>query len=238
MKKFVYQLTMGLIFLLFGFMVTSQLNMREKQAAVADNNKQSPEILVENEQLKKTRDELQKKVNELTEKSQNYEAAAAGKTDESNLLVQELQETRLRAGLSDVKGPGIVIYITPKANLFGSSVDRQPILDFDLLSIVNELYAVGAEAISINDIRLTNRSGIRAAGNGIMINNEKVSPQKRVTIKAIGDKKTFSETLNFYGAFSKHLEDSCEISVEPGDEVIIKKGQDSLKYEYVKEVEK
>ncbi|WP_017415673.1 MULTISPECIES: DUF881 domain-containing protein [Clostridium] len=237
MKKFIYQLIIGLIFLLFGFMVTSQLNMREKQKVVAEN-KQSPEILVENEQLKKQKDELEKKVNELIEKSQNYENAAAGKTDESNLLVQELQETRLRAGLTDVKGPGVIIYITPKANLFAAPANRQPIIDFDLLGIVNELNAAGAEAVSINDIRLTNRGGIRTAGNGIIINNERISPQKRVTIKAIGKKKDLENATNFPGTISVDLKNSCEVSIESSDEVVIKKGQDALKYEYVKEVEK
>lgn len=218
-------------------MVTSQLNMREKQKVVAEN-KQSPEILVENEQLKKQKDELEKKVNELIEKSQNYENAAAGKTDESNLLVQELQETRLRAGLTDVKGPGVIIYITPKANLFAAPVNRQPIIDFDLLGIVNELNAAGAEAVSINDIRLTNRSGIRTANNGIIVNNERISSQKRVTIKAIGKKSDLENAVNFPGTISVDLKSICEVSIEPSDEVVIKKGQDALKYEYVKEVEK
>ncbi|MEG0772941.1 DUF881 domain-containing protein [Clostridium sp.] len=235
MKKFISQLTIGLIFLLFGFMITSQMNMLNKQVASAEN-KQSPEILVENEQLKKQRDELKKKIDELTKKTEEFESAAAGRTDEANLILQELQETRLRAGLSDVKGEGITIYITPKANLFGNTIDNQPIIDLDLLNIVNELNAASAEAISINDIRLMGRSGIRTAGNSIIINNERISPQKRVTIKAIGSKKNLEGAMNFPGTIPERLTNSCEVVIETNDNIVIKKGQNTLKYEYAKQV--
>jgi uncharacterized protein YlxW (UPF0749 family) len=235
-KKFISQLTIGLIFLLFGFMITTQMNMLEKQTASA-SDKQSPEILVENEQLKKQRDELMKKVNDLTKKNEEFETAAAGRTGEANLILQELQETRLRAGLSDVKGEGVTIYITPKANLFGNTIDSQPMYDVELLNIVNELNAVEAEAISINDIRLTNRSGIRTAGDAIIINNERISPKQRVTIKAIGSKKHLEGAMNFPGNIPERLTKNCEVIVETNDNIVIKKGQNTSKYEYAKQVD-
>jgi uncharacterized protein YlxW (UPF0749 family) len=236
LKKYISQFTIGLIFLLFGFMITSQMNMLNKQTTSAVD-KQSPEILVENEQLKKQVDELGKKVNELTKKNEEFEAAAAGRTGEANLILQELQETRLRAGLSDVKGEGITIYITPKANLFGSTINSQPIVDLDLLNIVNELNAVNAEAVSINDIRLTGRSGIRTAGDSIIINNERISPQKRVTISAIGNKENLEGAMNFPGTIPERLSKNCDIIIETSDNIVIKKGQNTSKYEYAKQVD-
>lgn len=237
MKKFFSQLTMGLIFLLFGLMVTIQLNTLDKKTATVQD-KQSPEILVENEQLKKQKDELQKNVDELSKKTQEYENAAAGRGKENNLLLEELQETRLLAGLSDVKGPGLIIYVTPKTTLFGNTGDNYPIIDYDLLNIVNELNSVDAEAISINDIRLTGRSGIRTAGDAIIINNEKISPQKRVTIKAIGNVELFEGAMNFPGAIPSRLLKSCDVTFERSNEIVIKKAQNPLKYEYIKKVEK
>lgn len=237
MKKFMSQLTIGLIFLLFGLMVTTQINTMNKKISPADN-KQNPEILIENEQLKKQREELQKKVDELTKKSQEYENAAAGRDDEASVMLEELQDTRLRAGLSDVKGQGVTIYITPKTNLFTNAGDRYPIIDFDLLHIVNELNASGAEAIAINDIRLTGTSGIRTAGSSIIVANERISPQKRVTITAIGNKTTLEGALSFPGAIPAELEKNCDIKVESNKEILIKKAQNPLKYEYIKQSEK
>ncbi|MEG0772843.1 DUF881 domain-containing protein [Clostridium sp.] len=237
MKKIISQLTMGLIFLLFGFIITTQMNSLNKQVATADN-KQSPEILIEVEQLKKQRDELKKKVDELSKKNEEVETIAAGRDEEANLILKELQETRLRSGITDVKGEGITIYLTPKANLFGNLTKEQPITDMELLNIVNELNASTAEAISINDIRLMGTSGIRSSGDSIIINNEKISPQKRVAIKVIGDKKRLEDAVNFPGTITENLSKKCSITIEPSDNIVIKKGQNISKYEFTKEFSK
>ena len=110
---------------------------------------------------------------------------------------EKLNNTRLRAGLTNVEGPGIIIYINPKTSLFGSQVEDIPIQDFELLTIVNELYAAGAEAVSINDIRLIGNSSIRIAGSSIRINNERISPQERIAIKAIGNKTVLEGAIGF-----------------------------------------
>ena len=68
--------------------------------------------------------------------------------------------------------------------------------DYDLLKLVNELFAAGAEAISINDIRLTGYSGIRTAANiYIYINNERISAQSQIVVKAIGNKSVLELSL-------------------------------------------
>ena len=56
--------------------------------------------------------------------------------------------------------------------------------DVDILSVINELKNAGAEAIAINNQRLTPNSGIICGGNVIEINGEKVGAP--FEIKAIG----------------------------------------------------
>ena len=51
--------------------------------------------------------------------------------------------------------------------------------------MVNELWAVGAEAISVNDIRLTPTSAIRFAGEAVLVDFEPISPP--YVIRAIGN---------------------------------------------------
>ena len=131
---------------------------------------------------------MQKKIDELDAKTKEYENTAKGRDEQSGLLYKDLEETRILTGGTEVEGEGIIIYIDPKSDIFGSIAEDQRINDTDLVHIVNELNAAGAEAISINDIRLTSRSGIRNAGNAIIINDERISYSKRITIKAIGKK--------------------------------------------------
>jgi len=70
------------------------------------------------------------------------------------------------------------------------------VLDRDLQSVVNALWAVGAEAVSINGQRLTALSAIRSAGQAILVDYRPLSPPYRIL--AVGDSKNLST------GFSQH----------------------------------
>jgi len=226
---------MGLIFLLFGFMMTSQINTIDKKVN-SDYDKQSGEFLANHERLKKQRDELQKKVDELTKKNEYFENAETGTADEVNLIQEELKKTRLIAGLSEVKGEGIIIEITPKKNLVRNSFNDKPIIDLDLLTIVNKLREASAEAISINDIRIVGTSGIRTAGDySIIVNNQRVSPHKSVTIKAIGNKSNLEGVMKLSETITDGLSRNCDITIKTSNEIVINKRLIKLKCDYAKQ---
>jgi uncharacterized protein YlxW (UPF0749 family) len=69
-----------------------------------------------------------------------------------------------------------------------AETDRERVLDIDLQKIVNGLWRAGAEAISINGERLTARSAIRHAAQGITVNFHAVRRPYRIL--AIGNKLT------------------------------------------------
>ena len=238
MKKFRAQISIGIICILLGFMITYQFKMISKQNLAADPKKNTPEIITENEQLKKQKEELQKKIDELDAKTKEYENAARGRDEQSELLYKELEETRILTGGTEVEGEGMIVYITPKSNIFGSNPEDQLINDTDLVHIVNELNAADAEAISINDIRLTSRSGIRNAGNAIIINGERISYNKRVTIKAIGKKDILESAISFPGAIPQNLSQTCDISMEKSNKIKIPKYNKTYKFEFAKPIEK
>ena len=60
--------------------------------------------------------------------------------------------------------------------------------DQDVLRVVNELWASGAEAISINNIRLGPNSSVRCVGPVVNVNGAKVASP--IKIRAIGDQDT------------------------------------------------
>jgi uncharacterized protein YlxW (UPF0749 family) len=63
--------------------------------------------------------------------------------------------------------------------------DRQRVLDGDLQRLVNGLWEAGAEAVAVNDQRLTQLSAIRTAGEAIHVN---FKPLRRpYVIAAIGN---------------------------------------------------
>ena len=141
-------------------------------------------------------------------------------------------------GSADVQGTGIILYLTPKKNVFSSNVVAQYLTDNELVYIVNELFFAGAEAISINDKRITMQTGIKSSnGNSfILINDEKVSPKERITIKAIGDKAKLIGALDFPGALDFNQLVYYEIKRDESDSIKMAKFDKMFKYEYIKPI--
>lgn len=236
MKKISSQLSVALVCCLLGFMLAYQFRMLAKQEDLSSGNpeRNSEDLTVTIEQLTKQKDDLEKKVNELSDKVKKYENAAVNDTSISKELIDELNNSRILTGSTDVTGNGVSVLIAPNDNVFGSNVESQAINDRDLVIIVNELNSAGAEAISINDIRITSRSGIRNAGNSILINEVKISPYKNIEIKAIGDKTVLYSALTFPG----NMPDvpGCKTTILKADNLKILKYNKVYKFEYAKPV--
>ena len=110
---------------------------------------------------------------------------------------REAARRLLRLGLASgtiaVTGPGLVVTLddapadaAPEDGALrgGTPVDGR-VQDRDLQDVVNALWAAGAEAVSINDIRLTALTAIRSAGDAVLVDFRLLSPPYEV--KAIGE---------------------------------------------------
>lgn len=235
MKKIKSQISVSIVCCILGFMIAYQfkiLNMRGNEAIIS---KSGTDITVEIEQYKKQKEDLEKKVNDLQSQLKNYENAAAGRSDVSKSILKELDDTRIMMGNTDVKGEGVNIYLTPNTGIFSNN-NIERITDRHLVYLVNELRFAGAEAISINDYRITGRTGIRDSGNYILIDgDDKISPTSRITIKAIGDKTLLYSNLSFKEVFAD-FKGICEIKFEKSDSIKINKNTKIYKLDYAKPI--
>jgi uncharacterized protein YlxW (UPF0749 family) len=114
------------------------------------------------------------------------------------LVSDELNSLRLRAGTTPVEGRGIVITIddSKMARKELPMISDSAILthDVDLLMLVNELRAAGAEAIAINDQRVVAGTAIRCVGPVINVNNHQVGAP--FVIKAVGKPDNLAGAMN------------------------------------------
>lgn len=142
------------------------------------------ELEEENRKLRRDKDEM---MNSLADSTENMK-----------VFKDELDSLRIRAGTTAVEGRGIIITIddskTSRPDLAG--VDPAAVLthDTDLLMLVNELRAAGAEAIAINDQRVVFSSAIRCVGPVIHVNNHPIAAP--FTISAIGKPETLAGAVN------------------------------------------
>lgn len=106
-------------------------------------------------------------------------------------IQKKIEKYKEILGMTDVNGPGVVVSVADNSenspNSFSSiNTSNYLVHDGNLVAIVNELKSAGAEAISINDKRVTNSTAITCAGNVIQVNGEKVGSP--FIVKAIGPK--------------------------------------------------
>jgi len=124
----------------------------------------------------------------------------AGDADGRRLL-GELDRAEFSAAATAVSGPGITVTVTepgPARNLTDASKQRvsgspQIILDRDLQLAVNALWVAGAEAVSVDGVRIGPNVTIRQAGGGILVDNQPVSSP--YTIVAIGPGHAMSDSF-------------------------------------------
>jgi len=134
-------------------------------------------------------------------------------------LSGELESIRAAAGAVPVQGPGVLITVddAPDEDLEpapepGNNVDR--VLAGDLSRLVNGLWAGGAEAISINDQRLTATSSIRFAGEAIVVDFRGLT--RPYEVRAIGDPQAMEGVIasGDTGQYFADLRDDYGIVVE------------------------
>lgn len=187
------------------------INFNEKLAL--SENKRTEEIQTEllNEKLRV--EKLRERNDELERKNSEYESIKNSEGKMYEQLAEELQKTKILAGLVDVKGKGIVVTVNNRGLMY---VD-----DTNVLDLVNELRASDAQAISVNEERIVTLSEIREAGSYVMINGKRLSAP--FTIKAIGDPDKLFHSLKMTGGIIERLEPILKVNLEKSENLIIPK---------------
>ena len=128
----------------------------------------------------------------LSAKVDDVQRLALADDTEGQRLLTRLDALSLAAASTPVIGPGLTVTVTDpgvgpnlsdvsKQRVAGS---RQIILDRDLQLVVNSLWASGAEAISVDGVRIGPNVTIRQAGGAILVDNNPTSSP--YTILAVG----------------------------------------------------
>ncbi|WP_071395422.1 DUF881 domain-containing protein [Bacillus tuaregi] len=150
-------LSMTGITLIIGFMLAVQYHT-VKEPIVRDtrDTSQLREDLVKEKELNLS---LIREIQSNEEKLEKYETERSQSKEQ--ILNETLMELKSEAGLTEVKGPGILINIEQinDALLFGEPAQSIP--PYLIQRLINELNQYGAKHISIADQRLVNSSVIR-----------------------------------------------------------------------------
>ena len=144
-------------------------------------------------------------------------------------LRQSLTRLRTLTGTVAVTGPGVVVVAD---NAPGATSSRNEVLDSDLQKLVNGFWQAGAEAIAIDDQRLTTLSTIRLAGGAITVNAHSLRRPYVVTV--VGDRNTlparFAETSSGQAWLDLQRQVGLRLSITPQDRLSLPGLAVSLRY--------
>ena len=218
------KILIAIVFMVLGFMLSVQYKVTVQQRTIRMDR---VEDLSERLKAMETENKhLLQEINELRKKG----------ADRAKDHGQE--RLQLLAGTTAVEGAGIEVVLDDSA--IPKKANENPNLyiihDEDLLRVLNELRAAGAEAISLNDQRIVAMSEVRCAGPTVSVNNIRSAPP--YVIKAIGAPKTLTSALRLRGGVVETFEFwGIQVKIKSQDKVQIPALKAPRNFEYAKSVE-
>lgn len=174
-------------------------------------------------------EEANEKLEDTNNKINEYNQKLDSNEEASELLDEELRKSQLILGTTDVIGDGVVVTLT-------DTIDN-PIKADDLVNLINELRFAGAEAISINGVRIMNMTDIADIDSYIIIKPSQrlVSPY---VVKAIGNQTYLVSNLCLKnsGFVDKYNNSGKSVKLEKQRNIKIPKYSGNIDIKYMKEV--
>lgn len=226
MKKLKAQLALGFVFMLLAFLITIQFrSVTLNSKSLQQTNVRSDELMTDLNKEREKNEILGKQLAAYENDIAKYREDMEQSSGYSKFLSEQLRRAEISAGMVDVRGPGVVVSISDvnkrKAQTYDSS-SATLIHDEDIRRIINELFASGAEAISINGSRIITTTAVRCVGPTILINDKKMAPP--YVISAIGSADQLEAALNLNGGVIDNLRVwDFEISISKSAELTIPK---------------
>jgi uncharacterized protein YlxW (UPF0749 family) len=144
--------------------------------------------------LELEQEELKLTVGRLRERLNARERTGAASTETLDDLRAQLILQKTRAGLMDVRGPGVQVVLDDSQRAALGNGDDLVIHDFDLRDVANVLWLAGAETIAVNGERIVSSTSIYCVGSTIMVNDTRLSPPYQIS--AIGDPAQMQDYLH------------------------------------------
>lgn len=237
MKSQKGQIYVAVICIILGLMLAYQFKAI-KHITVDASRSQIDNVQNQLDQVEKEKSDLEQKIQQLETQRDQYEKNASDRDAWVASLTDQLNSLRDFAGLTKLQGPGVIITVSSQTQ--DQSLDpnaaKIPIDYRDLLDIVNELNASGAEAIMVNQQRIVNTSPIRNLSDGVIsINGVRSSAFEPFKIYAIGDPNSLETALDMTGGIKEQLV-GLSIKIQKSNTVTVNPYQRSTDMKYAQPV--
>jgi uncharacterized protein YlxW (UPF0749 family) len=177
------QLAVTAVALVLGILVVAQLRAQQVAPGIASMSANNLTLLVAN--LNSGNEELRREVASLERDLDALTGDQARGETSVDQIRRDLDRIRSWAGLGAVTGPGVAITVT--GSIEGAGVE----------DLINELRNAGADAISIDGVRVVPGTVVAGPAGGLSIENTALSDP--FEIRAIGSPETLTGSLTRIG---------------------------------------
>lgn len=226
-EQLVMGIIIGLVCIVLICVMFVQFKTVEETDITAIENMKEDELRTTLSEWKTKYEETYEKYEETIATIDEYNKKIESSEEASELLDKELENSNLIVGNTDIYGEGIIVTLTDNNN--------QVIVAEDLLELINELRYAGAEAISINDVRIINTTDIVEVGNTlIMVGGQRQSSP--YVVKAIGNQAYLSSILSLKnsGFIDKYNNSGKTVTLVANKKVEILKYNGETEIKYIK----
>ena len=220
----------ALVLFIFSFIIAAQLNTVGNTDIISTGMREA-ELLAELQKANNKYETLKEEYDKSQVIVEEYKNHASSNDTLIASMKTELEQSKILAGLVTVKGEGVVIILQDSTEP-NMSLEAGLVHDTDIMSIVNELRAAGAEAISINNHRIINRTDIVQLDEILKVNGKRILAP--FTIKAIGNQTYLEGALLGVGGYVDELRKwGFEIQIERSELVQIEAYTNELSLKYI-----
>ena len=237
--KYVMIVTISIVCFLLMMIIFMQFKVTQKSKEINIDTMQEAELRQQLANWKNKYEETKKKREEVSNTLEIYKQESSSDSKTQEALKKELSTLEQALGKTDVEGEGIIINLREKKEYeLGEDESITPIFANDLIYIVNSLKDAGAEAISINNERITGLTDIVDIGEYVNIKiNSNYIRTNEFEIKAIGNSSYLESSIFGKGGYAEQLEISgIKATVQKSNKIRINKYTGEIEFKYVEEV--
>ena len=234
-------LALGIMCFILTLTIVLQVRTTSNSNKVASQTFTSNDLRDQVLKWKERYDTAYSELQDSEKKLDQVRQTASENTDGSAEKEEEIKKNNILIGLTDVSGEGVIVTLKDNPNATADSTILDPSLAIvhysDLLDVVSELKNAGAEAISINGVRIMPMTDIVDIDSYIII-----KPSQRIVspyvVKAIGNQTYLVSTLCLKnsGYVDKYNNSGKSVKLEKQRNIKITKYTGNMDIKYMKEV--
>jgi uncharacterized protein YlxW (UPF0749 family) len=214
MRRRVAQISLFVVALLIGVLLVGQLRSQARPTEISSLPAQELSQLVDTLSERNRGDALA--LADLRETLREYRVAGSQGQSALDVSREDLRRITAFGGLAAVEGQGILL-------------DVQGDLDAIALNdLLNELRNAGAEALAVDDIRITHRSVAVQGPNSLLIDGREIGT--RFQLQAIGSPDGLLSTIERPGGIIAQLQQFIDASIvaRQSDQLVLPATSESL----------